>query len=99
MKTRQTQRRLLIRQLWRAALHPDELQARRVRGCVHACARGRAFNAQLVLANFAALSRLRVSNLSRGGRIDVQRGIADPSSASDYERSEDAGLHYQPGNR
>src|SRR6266545_4118039 len=39
------------------------------------------FNEQLVLAKFAALSGLRVSDLSRGGRIDVQRGIADASSA------------------
>jgi oligoendopeptidase F len=48
---------------------------------VHARTRGRSFHAQLVLAKFAALSGLRVSDLSRGGRIDVQRRIADASSA------------------
>src|SRR6266550_3098276 len=70
-KQRQTQRGIFLRQLQRAALHSDELQAGRIRGCVYARARGRSLDAQLVLANFAALSGLRVSDLSRGSRIDV----------------------------
>ena len=47
---RQTERRVFQRQLRRAALHPDELQGRRVRRRLHARARGRAFDAHLVRA-------------------------------------------------
>ena len=47
---RKTQRRFLLRQLRRAALHPDELQGRCLRRRLHAGARGRALHAHLVRA-------------------------------------------------
>ncbi len=79
--------RVFLGQLRQPAVHPDELQGRRVLGRLHARARGRPFHAHLVRAKPPDLPGLRLPDLSGGSRLDLQRGAAHASSAREDRRS------------